>query len=373
MNIGRRTDLLVDDRKEPYYSQEPNRRIPVSFFYPTAEIGESFYKDLYAPKEEMLVKIYAEGKPERKERLATFPAAFLNGAEPMGGQAYPVIVFSHGLEADRDFYLFLIEPLVKAGYLVVTLGHLYDTDVTLLPDGELVRMKQGLLAESSYEERRQQIEIRGRDMKFVLDRLKDFNQSGFLKGLMDLDRVAICGHSLGGMTCLEALDHPLVKSAVLLDAALAYTDLAPALALNQTVEKPVLNFRRDGIDYAQRLKPRIERLKDKSAESFKKAIIKEHEAVIQDEVATRQLFEYVKGDRRHFITMDKTVHMSFCDWFLLVPDEYYPSLMPIEEAHAIMVETILAFYKENLLGQGKPYTDLIDSNKLPVLRPEPIN
>lgn len=373
MGIGRKVRLLTDSTRVDFYSGEPVRRIPISIFYPTKQEGSSFYKDLYDPYPEMLAKIYGEGKRERIEALDQLKAQFMNEAEPDRSNVYPVIVFSHGLEADRDFYLFLIEPLVNDGYIVVTTGHLYDTDVTLLPTGEVIKMKEGLLGEASFAERAAQIEARGLDMTYVVDHLKTLNCDPDFAGMLDLNLVGLCGHSLGGMTVLKTLPHPLVKAGVLLDAALRLIDVDQKLLDGQTIHKPVLNFRRGAISYGDKLLFRIEKLKDKSCEKFKETILKEHEEALAEEVSTRKTFQYVNGEFKNFIYLDKSIHMTFCDWFTLVPDKYYPTLIPIEDAHGIISQVVLAFYRENLLKDGKPYSDLIYNASLQGIHMEQIS
>ncbi len=373
MGIGRQTRLLIDESRSDFYSDEAVRRIPISIFYPTKEAGSSLYKDLYAPRQEMLAKIYGEGNQERLKHLDLVETHFINGAEPDRSGKYPVVVFSHGLEADRDFYLFLIEPLVKEGCIVVTTGHLYDTDVTLLPDGEIVEMKPGLLGESTYRQRRDQIETRGKDMLFVVDHLKELNSDPGFLDLLDLQKVAIAGHSLGGMTVLETLPHPMVKAGVMLDAAVTLMDLTEKLENRELVDKPLLNIRRSNIAYGSRLRHRIERLKDKSPQRFQDAIVKEHEEVLQDEKGTEELYRYVNGRPENFIFISDTVHMTFCDWFTLVPDKYIPGLLPLKQAHAVIVEAVIAFFHEHLLVDGTPYTDLIHENRFPEIQQEQIH
>lgn len=372
MGIGRKTRLLTDESRSDFYSNEAVRRIPISIFYPTRQEGSSLYKDLYAPRQEMLVKIYGEGNKDRIRHLEGVATRFINGAAPDRDRTCPVIVFSHGLEADRDFYLFLIEPLVDEGYIVVTTGHLYDTDVTLLPNGEIVEMKPGLLGESTYEQRRDQIETRGRDMSFVVDYLKELSEDPEFQGMLDLQKVALCGHSLGGMTVLETLDHPLVKAGVMLDAAVSLIDVEKKLENNEFVDKPVLNMRRYNITYEGRVRSRIQRLRDKGPQRFQDAILKEHDEVIRDEKGTADLFRYVKGRPENFILIKDTVHMTFCDWFALVTDKYIPGLLPLEKAYAIITGAVTAFFRENLLQDGEPYKALIRENREPDIEQERI-
>lgn len=372
MGIGRKVRLLTDESRKDYYSGEPSRRIPISLFYPTRQEGTSFYADLYDPHQELLEKIYGAGRADRIEHLKSVRTSFLNDAAPDIKKRCPVIVFSHGLEADRDFYLFLVEPLVEQGYFVVTTGHLYDTDLTLLPGGETVKMKKGLLDETSKEERQAQIEERGRDLRFVVDFLSKLNDDSEFSGMLDLDRVGLCGHSLGGMTVLKTMPHPLVKAGVLLDAALRLLDVEKELMEDLTLNKPVLNLRRGSITYGDRLRYLIEKSRDKDSARFRESILREHDEVLEEEVVTRQLYRYAGAKPQYFIYIDKTIHMTFCDWFRLVPDKYYPTLLPIEDAHHIIAGLVSAFFKETLLEEGTDYTDLLQSGALPGVHMEPV-
>ena len=65
--------------------------------------------------------------------------------------------------------------------------------------------------------------------------------------------------------------------------------------------------------------------------------------------------------------------MTFCDWFTLVPDKSYPTLIPIEDAHAIISKAVLAFFRENLLKEGTPYSDMIYNATLQGIHMEQIS
>ncbi|MFB0918716.1 MAG: hypothetical protein QMB63_06575 [Clostridiaceae bacterium] len=289
MGIGRQTKLLIDKTRIDYYSGEPERKIPISIFYPTVDNGKSKYKDIYYPKTEMLNEIYAEGRNSRVKILDDIEVEFINNATmDKSKQNLPVVIFSHGLTADRDFYMFLVIPMVKAGFIVIDTGHIYDTDFTLLPDGSVVKMKEGLLAMSKPEERYAQIKCRADDVKFVADSLAEINEGSDFKGMLNLDRVSVAGHSLGGMTAVFAMEHPLIKAGIILDAALAYFD-SDNIDSEAVKNKPILNFRRDKVDYGDRLKDKIERSVNKSAENYKKAVVKEHEMALIEEVNTIKL------------------------------------------------------------------------------------
>jgi hypothetical protein len=78
--------------------------------------------------------------------------------------------------------------------------------------------------------------VRLQDLKFIADELNRLNRdsSGPFAGRLDMDEVAIGGHSLGGLVALRSLkEEPSFKAAVLLDASLADT-------LDFATETPVL-------------------------------------------------------------------------------------------------------------------------------------
>lgn len=359
MGIGRMTKLLIDKNRTDYYSGEAERLIPISLYYPTRQEGTSTYQAIYSPKEEMLFKIYGEGKPERQSHLASVKTKFINNAVPdRSHHKLPVILFSHGLSADRDFYMFIIEPLCEAGYLVVTCGHLYDTDFTLLPDGRVIEMKPNLLGMSSLEERTGQIECRAEDLKFVADRLVELDNEPEFFGMFDTERMGACGHSLGGMTVLSAMDHPLIKVGVILDAAVNY--LHPdKLDKEEVLNKPLLNFRRAGVDYGDRIKTKIEKSKGKSPENFMKGILTVHETALEEETNTGKIFKLFNSNPEDFIFMDKTEHLTFCDWFTLLPEVMDQSLTPIKTAHHKIARVVLAFFAEYLNNEFGVYSDLL--------------
>lgn len=115
-----------------------------------------------------------------------------NGAGP-----YPVIVFSHGLGGTRRGYGYLGRHWAAAGYVSVHLQHIGSDDSSW-------RGKKDLLG-SLRQAAREPMNALNRplDVRFAIGELERANlEPGPLKGLLDLERLGIAGHSFGAFTAM---------------------------------------------------------------------------------------------------------------------------------------------------------------------------
>lgn len=160
----------------------------------------------------------------------------------------PVLVFSHGFGGSPSSYTALLEDLASHGYAVLSIVHPYEATAATLADGRVISLydeagKPGpefgkVIAEWDREdetmaavtgeatEEGQLRRLRGylaglratnatlerwvKDTKLVLDRLSELPKdsvSGRLASRLDLGRLGVLGHSMGGITagqfCLE--------------------------------------------------------------------------------------------------------------------------------------------------------------------------
>lgn len=126
-------------------------------------------------------------------------------------QVYPIVLLRAGLAALSVQYSALAEDLASHGYVVVALDAPYRTFVTVLPDGDVVERARRNDADRLTSARQEELAIRlvnawSTDLSYALDRLTMMNDgepAGRFTGRLDLSRVGVVGHSLGGATALQ--------------------------------------------------------------------------------------------------------------------------------------------------------------------------
>ena len=142
--------------------------------------------------------------------------------------AYPVILMRAGLAALTTDYSSLAEDLASHGYIVVGFDAPYRTFVVVLPDGTVIaRAPQNNADLFSGPEQEQLatklVQAWSADMGFALDQLGRLNasdSSGRFLGRLDMQRVGVFGHSLGGATTLQFCHHDSrCKAGIDLDGA----------------------------------------------------------------------------------------------------------------------------------------------------------
>lgn len=176
-------------------------------------------------------------------------------APPLRGRPFPVIIFEHGYESYARQNLSQMEMLANNGYIVIALNHPGESIATVYPDGTVVLMDKekypslGTIysnkektenvdriniisevmagEEDPYVKERifhsmfkdsdsvimleKPIGERKRDMTVFLNSIDKLNESGMFQNLLDLDAIAVYGHSMGGVSSFEAASRTDLK------------------------------------------------------------------------------------------------------------------------------------------------------------------
>lgn len=149
-------------------------------------------------------------------------------AAPIGGEGFPVLLFSHGMGGYRHQNVVQMEALAAHGYTVVSIDHTDYAGAVLFPDGTIKPFTQG---EAVALENREVTEAGMRqtwmdDQQFVLAQLTTLNTADpLLTGAFDLSRVGMFGHSFGGSTITFVCEAtPACQGSINLDGSMPLAD-----------------------------------------------------------------------------------------------------------------------------------------------------
>ena len=146
----------------------------------------------------------------------------------------PVLVLSPGLGTPRWNLSGLATAAASLGWVVVTVDHTGEAPSVQLGDGTVVDGDLPYLTDDLMGARLAQ---RITDVRLVLDRLSTLPVVG---GHLDLERVAMGGHSYGGTTAIQtAAADPRVRAVVLIDSPAGWQGVVGA----PTLTVPVLDLR----------------------------------------------------------------------------------------------------------------------------------
>lgn len=199
-----RLEVLTD-------APEDKREVVTLIWYPT-EPGTGTNAG-YFPGLSTVSKALSESgevNPLEVFGLQFIRSKILMNADLAKGQApYPVLILSPGNGTNIEFYASLASEIASHGYIVVGLNHPYDVPAVELSNGDIApyNKSQWLLepnAHAAYTSER--IKVRTADAIFALDQLEELNSNADspFTGMLNLDSVAVAGHSLGGITAAEA-------------------------------------------------------------------------------------------------------------------------------------------------------------------------
>jgi hypothetical protein len=154
---------------------------------------------------------------------------FVRSASPLNARPlkdpapYPVILFSPGNGTNVEFYSVLAEEIASHGYIVVGINHPYDVPAVELSDGKVAaydKAQWSLDATAHQTYTRERMKVRVADLLFALDQVENLGKDPRSPwvGILDLNAIAVAGHSLGGVAASEACKaDPCLKACLNLD------------------------------------------------------------------------------------------------------------------------------------------------------------
>lgn len=123
-------------------------------------------------------------------------------------QTYPLVLLRAGASALTAQYAVLAEDLASHGYIVMGFDAPYRSEVVAFPDGSFVKRLPEYNGEALSGEKQR---VLGRklvaaweaDTGWVLDKAAGTASFGKLRNRLDLQKIAMVGHSLGGATAAQ--------------------------------------------------------------------------------------------------------------------------------------------------------------------------
>jgi platelet-activating factor acetylhydrolase isoform II len=272
--IGRTSLRLVDyARQDPYWTTPHARELMVSVWYPTREEGgrnlvpwmparslvrfRGELADLFATLLSPPDAPPPPGSPAPNPTAVAAEPISLNGVRfpvshavwdaPVGAlehdqagesaaHRYPVVLYSPGYGLNREQGTALVEDLASHGYVVITISHTYESAEVEFPVGRVEYGRHDLDTLPHVA-----VAVRREDTRFVLDKLHeiaagvnfDSEQHPVPRGLgrhMDLTKIGMFGHSLGGATVVQTMVHDQrVIAGIDLDGTV-FPDIDPLLS-----------------------------------------------------------------------------------------------------------------------------------------------
>ncbi len=128
----------------------------------------------------------------------------------------PVLIFSHGLGVDPIEYRLLFENIASHGYVVLSLNHPSSSGFAPFSEEALNESNLDRLSRSEFADYADRLaHIQASNIQFVIEQ---FQHNDLLKDFIDLDKIMLAGHSLGGEASIIVANHnPKIAGCINLD------------------------------------------------------------------------------------------------------------------------------------------------------------
>ncbi|WP_169813063.1 alpha/beta hydrolase family protein [Nocardia jejuensis] len=217
--------LTDADRADPW-DQSRRRELMVQIWYPADDAGSSPLAPWLPPggREEQRYGLAQSGVAPDSWTLAPSHSRSDEPARVGGGQ-FPILLNSPGLDDTTGLNTAQAEDLASHGYIVVAVNHTHESFAVQFPDGRIERTMVPLDSPPSVLSD-QLLPVRVADTRFVLDQLAATARHSTagpalppnLPDILDVTKVGMFGHSLGGTTTAQTMhDDRRVAAGINLD------------------------------------------------------------------------------------------------------------------------------------------------------------
>ncbi|MGW5218030.1 alpha/beta hydrolase family protein [Nocardia sp. NPDC004085] len=218
--------LTDPGRSDPW--DEGRREVLVQIWYPAQDSGTSATAAWMSPggREEQADYLAELGVPRQRWSLGA-SHSYPDRPAREGAGRFPILLNSPGMGDATGWSTAQAEDLASHGYVVVAINHTHEAFSVHFPDGRVEHTVVPL--DSPLEVLRDVLlPTRVADTRFVLDELSaaatgQGSRAGGplptgLAERMDMTKVGMFGHSLGGSTTVQALaDEPRIRAGINLD------------------------------------------------------------------------------------------------------------------------------------------------------------
>jgi predicted dienelactone hydrolase len=213
-SVGAETVVLTDPHR--------SRDLLVTMWYPAVEGTSSLAPYMDKKTADALAQEW-NLQPDFQRLVGTHARLLAPIAE---GGPFPVVLLEHGSGVVPAIYTVLAEGLASSGFIVVATNHPSDSLIAAFPDGHELKFTPYWPAEADRRTQGVAIgkfagEVLVGDVRFVLDQLQEMNSHDhFWQGHLDLSKIGIVGHSMGGTTAaLATKEEPRILAGVNLDGS----------------------------------------------------------------------------------------------------------------------------------------------------------
>ena len=215
-------DWTDQSRTDPLAPRAGTKReLVVWAWYPARHVSDASFAPYLPQKWEQL-------SDQQRNNSESIQTNSIDGA-PLapGATRYPVLIFEPGLGDLPTQYTTLIEDLASHGYIIFAITPTYSSNVVVFPDGRVVNATSaGKLgtSENPQTAASRLVGIWSQDVIFVMNQLGRLSTTpgNQWSQRLDLTRLGVFGHSLGGATAAQVcLIDARCKAGINIDGALA--------------------------------------------------------------------------------------------------------------------------------------------------------